>query len=169
MLRRYTSFGRPSTKIVTDAQNLGDYPFERLAKLIEVVAELGVEGEEFDKLFEFIVAALEMRRGETAGAGLLRDRGFQKLEANQPYEAIRLLGRALERFVKREHRDDLISCLIALSDAYTRAGLFWAARSCALSAADRCLAYFHGGAAPDDDTNHDAKPGCVSQDGRSIK
>jgi hypothetical protein len=129
-------------QIVTDAENLGDYPFEQLAKVIEGLAELGVEGEEFDKVFEFVVGALETRRGETAGAGLLRDRGFQKLEANKPYEAISLLGRALERFVGREHRDDLISCLVALSDAYTRAGLLWAARSCALSAAERCLAYF---------------------------
>lgn len=130
-------------QIVVDAENLGDYPFERLVTLIEELAELGVEGEEFDRLFEFVVAALETRRGETAGAGLLRDRGIQKLKGNKPYEAISLFGRALEPFVKREHREDLISCLIGLSDAYTRAGLLWAARSCALLAAERCLAYFH--------------------------
>jgi hypothetical protein len=129
-------------QIVTDAENLGDYPFERLAKIIEEVAELGTEGEEFDKLFESVVKALEKRRGESTGAGLLKDRGFQKLVANKPYEAISLLGRAMERFVKREYRDDLIFCLMALSDAYAKAGLLWAARSCALSAAERCLAYF---------------------------
>lgn len=129
-------------QIVTDAENLGDYPFERLANLIEELAELGAEGVEFDKLFESIVDTLEKRRGEATGAGLLRDRGFQKLEANRPYEAISLLGRAMERFIKREHRQDLIFCLMALSDAYTKAGLLWAARSCALAAAERCLAYF---------------------------
>ena len=106
------------------------------------MAELGAEGAEFDKLFEAIVSALEKRRGEASGAGLLRDRGFQKLGANRPYEAISLLGRAMERFIKREHRHDLIFCLMALSDAYTKAGLLWAARSCALAAAERCLAYF---------------------------
>jgi hypothetical protein len=130
-------------QIVTDAENLGDYPFERLAALIEELGELGIEGEEFNELFESVVAALERRRGETAGAGLLRDRGFQKLEAKKLYEAISLLGRAMERFAKREHRKDLIFCLMALSDAYAGAGLLWAARGCSLSAVERCLAYFH--------------------------
>ncbi len=129
-------------QIVSDAENLGDYPFERLAKLIEELAELGTEGKEFDKLFESVVEVIEKRRGEAAGAGLLSDRGFQKLEANKPYEAISLLGRAMERFFKREHRNDLIFCLMALSDAYANVGLLWASRSCALSAAERCLAYF---------------------------
>ena len=129
-------------QIVVDAENLGDYPFERLAKFIDVFGEMGVDSEDFDVLFENVVSALEKRRGEVAGAGLLRDRGFKKLEANKPYEAISLLGRAMERFAKREHRDDLIFCMMGLSEAYIMAGLLWAARSCALSAAERCLAYF---------------------------
>jgi hypothetical protein len=129
-------------QIVKDADHLGDYPFELLARLVEELAKVGFDDDSFDALLESVILALEKRRGETAGAGLLRDRGFQKLEAGKPYEAISLLGRAMERFVKREHRDDLIFCLMALSDAYVKAGLFWAARSCTLSAAERCLAYF---------------------------
>lgn len=129
-------------QIATDAERMGDYPFERLVKLIEVLGEMGVESEGFDKLFETVVTALEKRRGEAVGAGLLRDHGYKKIEANRPYEAISLLGRAMERFVKREHRDDLIFCMMGLSEAYMRVGLLWAARSCALSAAERCLAYY---------------------------
>ncbi|MFQ3456232.1 hypothetical protein PMN64_23405, partial [Bradyrhizobium sp. UFLA01-814] len=136
---------RDLNQIVSDAENLGDYPFERLANLIEELAELGADSPEFDALFERIIGKLESRRGEVAGAGLLKDRGFQKLKADKPYEAISLLGRAMERFVKREHRNDLIFCLMALSDAYTKAGLLWAGRSCALSATERCLAYFREG------------------------
>lgn len=49
----------------------------------------------------------------------------------------------MERFIKREHRDDLIFCLMGLSQAYHDAGLLWAARSCALAATERCFAYFH--------------------------
>ena len=48
----------------------------------------------------------------------------------------------MERFIKREHRDDLIFCLMGLSQAYHEAGLPWAARSCALAATERCFAYF---------------------------
>ncbi|HIH2748569.1 hypothetical protein L3V59_40105 [Burkholderia aenigmatica] len=130
------------SQIVVDAENLGDYPFERLAKLIEEISALGVDDEEFDQLFESVVAALEKRRGEAAGAGMLRERGIKKLEAGKPYEAISLLGRAMERFVKREHRHDLIFCLVTLYHAYLEVGLLWAARCCALSACERCLAYF---------------------------
>ena len=129
-------------KIVEESEPLGDYPFDRLPALINEFAELGVESAEFDKLFELVVTALEKRKGEAAGAELLSDRGFKKLEAGHPYEAISLLGRAMERFIKREHRDDLIFCLMGLSQAYHEAGLPWAARSCALAATERCFAYF---------------------------
>jgi hypothetical protein len=129
-------------KIVEESEPLGDYPFDRLPTLINEFAELGVESTEFDKLFELVVTALEKRKGEAAGAELLSDRGFKKLEAGCSYEAISLLGRAMERFIKREHRDDLIFCLMGLSQAYYEADLLWAARSCALAATERCFAYF---------------------------
>ncbi len=129
-------------KIVEESEPLGDYPFDRLPALINEFAELGAESAEFDKLFELVVSALEKRKGEAASAELLNDRGFKKLEAGHPYEAISLLGRAMERFIKREHRDDLIFCLMGLSQAYYEAGLVWAARSCALAATERCFAYF---------------------------
>ena len=133
---------RTLSQILNDAEGLGDYPFERLGNIVKELGELGVESKEFDRLFNAIVINLEKRRGEATGAELLRDRGLQKLKADKPYEAIRLLGRAMERFVKREHREDLIFCLMGLSEAYAMAGLFWAARSCALSATERCLAYY---------------------------
>ena len=48
----------------------------------------------------------------------------------------------MERFVKREDRDDLIFCLMALSDSTPRQGFSGRReRGCALSAAERCLAY----------------------------
>jgi hypothetical protein len=112
-------------KIVEESEPLGDYPFDRLPALVNEFAESGAESAEFDKLFELVVAALEKRKGDAAGAELLNDRGFKKLEAGHPYEAISLLGRAMERFIKREHRDDLIFCLMGLSQAYHEAGLLW--------------------------------------------
>jgi len=130
------------SQIVADAEGLGDYPFERLAKLIQEIGTFGIDDDEFDNLFESVISVLEERRGEAAGAGMLRDRAMKKLEAGKHYEAIRLLGRALERFTKREHRNDLIFCLMALYQAYRNVGLLWAARCCVLSACERCLAYF---------------------------
>lgn len=129
-------------KIVEESEPLGDYPFDRLPELVNQFADLGSESAEFDKLFELVVTTLEKRKGDSAGAELLCDQGFKKLKGGHPYQAISLLGRAMERFIKREHRDDLIFCLMGLSDAYRDAGLLWAARSCALAATERCFAYF---------------------------
>jgi hypothetical protein len=134
---------RTFQKIVEESEPLGDYPFHRLPALVKEFAEIGADSAEYDKLFELVVTALEKRKGDAAGAEMLSDRGFKKLEAGHPYEAISFLGRAMVRFIKREHRDDLIFCLMSLSHAYHKAGLLWAARSCALTAAERCSAYFH--------------------------
>ena len=113
-----------------------------LPALVNEFAEMAVESAEFDKLFELVVTALEKRKGEATGAELLCERGFKKLATGHPYEAISLLGRAMERFIKREHRNELILCLMGLSQAYHEAGLLWAARSCALASTERCFAYF---------------------------
>jgi hypothetical protein len=80
-------------KIVEESEPLGDYPFHRLPALVKEFAGLGVDSAEFDELFELVVTALEKRKGDAAGAELLSDRGFKKLEAGHPYEAISLLGR----------------------------------------------------------------------------
>jgi hypothetical protein len=130
-------------KIINEAESLGDYPVERLINLLNEMGMLGINSEEFDKLLESVIVTLEKRRSDVAGAGLLRDHGNRKLEAGKHYEAISLLGRALKRFIKRECRGDLVFCLMSLSFAYRDAGLLWVARSCALTAIDRCLAYFN--------------------------
>jgi hypothetical protein len=129
-------------EIIKDAEKLGDFPFERLANLLTEMSALGIASDEFDNAFELVIATLEKRRSDIAGAIPLMEHGFRKLEAGLHYEAINLLGRALERLIKREHRDDLIFCLMGLASAYTDAGLLWAARCCALAATERCVAYF---------------------------
>jgi hypothetical protein len=131
------------TNIVEDAKHLGDYPFEPFVKLIETLADLGMEGTRFEELFENVVLLLEARRGEGVGGEALLQRGFQKLENGQYYEAIRFFGRAQDRFIKREYRQELIFSLAGASGAYERAGLYWAARNNALACLERCLAYFH--------------------------
>jgi hypothetical protein len=110
---------------VADSRNLGDYPFEKFSGLIEVFGQVA-EGKAFDELFESVVAVLEARRSEGAGGEALLERAYQRLEAGKTYEAIRLFGRAQERFIKREYRDELISALMGLCHAYEDAGLLWA-------------------------------------------
>ena len=129
-------------RVVEDSKHLGDYPFERFAKLVHVMGDLRIDDEAFDTLFEQVVEVLETRRSETAGGEALLERGFQKLRAKKPYEAIRLFGRAQERFIKRECREELVSALMGSCLAYENVGLLWAARNNALSATERCLAHF---------------------------
>ena len=135
-------WGRCSA-IIAEAEHLGDYPLERFVNLIKVLGELGLDSAAFDSLFERALAALEKRRSEVAGGELLTDKGFQKLKLRKIYEAVRLFGRALERFIKHESRNDLIKVLMGLCTAYEQAGLLWAARNCALTAVERCLASYH--------------------------
>lgn len=129
-------------QVVEDSKPLGDYPFERFARLIEVLGEVGIDNPAFDALFESVVEVLQMRRSEAAGGQALLDRGFQKLKAKRYYEAIRLFGRAQERFIKREYREELVSALMGSALAYEGAGLLWAARNNALSATERCFAHY---------------------------
>jgi hypothetical protein len=130
------------SKVVTDAEHLGDYPFERFFKLIEVLGEVVTDSAAFDGLFENVVRVLQSRRSEGEGGLALLERGFQKLKADNVYDAIRLFGRAQESFIKREYREALVSSLAGCSIAYEQAGLLWAARNCALTAAERCLAFY---------------------------
>lgn len=130
-------------EIVNNAEQLGDFPFERLVNLLTEMSSLGIASDEFDKAFELVITILEKRRSDVAGAIPLMEHGYRKLHAGLNYEAISLLGRALERLIKYEYREDLIFCLLGLASAYGDAGLLWAARNCALAATERCLAYFY--------------------------
>jgi hypothetical protein len=134
----WSDFGQ----VVEDSKRLGDYPFEKFAKLLENMGDFDFGGNGFDALFEKVLSELEARRSDSAGGEMLLKRGFQKLEADEPYEAIRYFGRAQERFIKREDRQELISALMGASIAYEQAGLLWAARNNALAAAERCVAHY---------------------------
>ena len=129
-------------KVVTDAESLGDYPFERFYKLVQAFGEIFPASGRFDQFFENVVRALEGRRSEGESGVALLGRGFQKLKGDKPYDAIRLFGRAQERLFRREYREELVSSLAGAAQAYGHVGLFWAARSCALAAVERCLAFY---------------------------
>ena len=132
--------------VITKAEGLGDYPLESLADCIRVFGDVISDSAEYDGLFDATVALMERRSGEgTAGKALL-DRGFQLLDADRYYEAIRVIGRAQRKLVKHEYRRDLIMALVACGIAYEQAGLLWAARSNLLAAATRAFAHFteHG-------------------------
>jgi hypothetical protein len=83
------------------------------------------------------------REGDAVVGRMLLQRGLQKLDNDQPYEAIRLLGRSQQLLAIRECRRELISAYAACSHAYEKASLLWAARSSMLFATTQALNLFH--------------------------
>jgi hypothetical protein len=128
--------------VVERVDSLGDYPVERIHELIARAGEYVPESPEFDALYDELVGLLERRRSEAEGGIAYLRRGTQKLEKGFHYDAIRMLGRAETRLIKAEYVEELVETLVAIGEAYNRAGLKWAARAKALIAADRLLSTF---------------------------
>ena len=122
-------------EVVRESEGLVGYPLE---PLVQILTELGdyLEGRPaYDALFEVIVEVSSRRKGEVVAARMLLRRGGQHLKADQPYDAIRLVGRALRGLYKHESRDEIVRALYLCGIAYERAGLLWAARGSMLHAA----------------------------------
>lgn len=131
------------TEVIARAQRLGDYPVEHLAALLQEMGQFVPDSQAYDEMFDRLVELLETHRSEGEGGIALLERGFQKLKAAKPYDAIRFFGRAQERLTKREYRRHLVAALGGCAHAYEQVGLLWAARNCVLEAVERCLAFFH--------------------------
>src|SRR5262249_22922185 len=114
--------------VFEQSKGLLNFPTRKLIDLIMEIGDVFPIDNTFDEIFEAVlVLAQERDSSATAGRMLLR-RGMQKLDHDQPYEAIRLLGRAQQRLALRECRDELVTALALCARAYEAAGLLWAAR-----------------------------------------
>lgn len=122
-------------EIIPACSGLAGFPFEPLRQIVVEMGRLLPDVPEYEELFNAVVAAATIREGEMCAARMLMARGEQQLEAERPYEAIRLLGRALCGLFKEESRTDAVRALYGCAHAYERVGLLWAARGTLLSAA----------------------------------
>ena len=129
--------------IFEQSEGLIDFPARQFIDLLMELGEVFPLDEAFDELFEVVLSVAQKRDSSaTAGLMLLR-RGAQKLERGQPYEAIRVLGRAHQRLALRECREELVAALALCARAYEAAGLFWAARASMLLAASQAVREFY--------------------------
>lgn len=120
-------------EVLHSSEGFGTFPFE---ELVDSLSELGPyigDSEAFDKLYSEMAELQAKRRGDGEAAGMLVDRGLQKLNQNDPYAAIRWFGQAIDRLIKKEFERELLRALGGLAVAYDKVGLWWAARMCALS------------------------------------
>lgn len=128
--------------VVHQAEGTVGFPLEPLIALIKELGSHIGDREAYGKLFEAIVKIASEREGEVLAARMLLNRGAQRLEANDPFDAIRFIGRALSSLYKHESRHDLVRALGLCSVAYDRGDLFWAARGAALTACSIAISDF---------------------------
>ena len=120
--------------IVRRAKALIGYPVTGLFALVIDLGDQISENEAYERLVDEISELSAARDGEIAAASVLVRRGGQLLEAGKPYEAIKVLGRALGRLYKNETSAELVRALYLCASAYEQVGLLWAARGTVLSA-----------------------------------
>lgn len=125
--------------ILDRVQNLGEYPAEKLPKIIEIFGSIVSDDSQYDELCEKLAGFISKRRSEGEAGIILLKRGRQKLEADKRYDGIKFLGKATSLLIKREYRGELFDSLFLIAVAYRGAGLLWAARSTCLAA---CLNAF---------------------------
>lgn len=117
------------------ASGLGEYKADRLVQMVEVAGNVAGNDPAYNDLVEKTAEFVSKRKSEAEGALILLKRA-QKLDFDNNFEMIRLLGKAAIGLTKKEYTDHLIEALQLLMLAYRSAGLLWAARaSCAFLAA----------------------------------
>ncbi len=127
------------TAILDKSRGLGQYPFDSYKRLIFELGEFITDSDAYEKLFDTVVTIQEERTSEGESGAALTNRGIQKLGASKVYDAIKLFGRAQEKLIKEEYKDELVTCLIACGRAYKASGLHWAARFNLLAALSICI------------------------------
>ncbi|MDD2583024.1 MAG: hypothetical protein PHR66_13630, partial [Desulfuromonadaceae bacterium] len=122
-------------EVVLQSRGLVGFPLEPLVEILMESGDVIGNLPAYTQIFETIVEITAKRKGDVVAAQLLVKRGAQLLDGEQPYEAIRTLGRALRRLYKHESRHDIVHALYLCGNAYEEIGLLWAARGTLLSAA----------------------------------
>lgn len=121
--------------IVKAGESLVGFPFSDLYELFSEIDEAFGENEQYEELLDYFTEHTSRRDGERKAAKLCLKRGVRRLESNQPYQAIKLIGKSLVKLHKNESKKDLYAALNVLAVAYERVGLLWASRANLLLAA----------------------------------
>ncbi len=121
--------------IVKEGESLVGFSFQELYDLVTVLDDFFGEVKSYEALLDFFTEQASSREGESQGALLWLKRGARRLDSDEPYQAIKLIGKSLAGLNKKEVRKDLYAALNLMSEAYRRVGLLWASRANLLYAA----------------------------------
>ncbi|WP_073999740.1 hypothetical protein [Serratia plymuthica] len=122
-------------EIMKEGENLVGFSFNEVSDLVTELDSLFGELESYENLLDYITEYTSRREGEVRGAILWLKRGARRLESNEPYQSIKLIGKSLGALYKKESQKDLYAALNILSKAYAKVGLLWASRANLLLAA----------------------------------
>lgn len=119
--------------IIDKAEGLGEFPAELVDKLVQTISEFAPDNSAFDELIEKLADFMGRRHFDGKQGELFLHQGKRKLKAELPSQAIAWIGKAALCFAKKEFEHEQVEALYSLAVAYRGIGLYWAARSCALS------------------------------------
>lgn len=122
-------------EIMKEGENLVGFSFNEVSNLVTELDSFFGELESYENLLNYITEYTSRREGEVRGAVLWLKRGAKRLESNQPYQSIKLIGRSLAALYKKESKKNLYAALNILSAAYKKVGLLWASRASLLLSA----------------------------------
>ena len=121
--------------VLEKASGLGEFKADRLVQMVEIAGQIAGNDPAYNDLVENTAEFVSNRKSEAEGALILLKRA-QKLDFDDNFDMIRLLGKTAIGLAKKEYSDHLIEALQLLMLAYRSAGLLWASRaSCAFLAA----------------------------------
>lgn len=122
-------------EIMKEGENLVGFSFGEISDLVTELDIFFGELESYENLLDYLTEYTSRREGEVRGAVLWLKRGARRLESNEPYQSIKLIGKSLAPLYKKESKKHLYAALNILSAAYAKVGLLWAARANLLLAA----------------------------------
>jgi hypothetical protein len=121
--------------IVKDGELLVGFSFNELYDLVTELDSIFGEVDSYELLLDYFTEQTSRRDGDTKGALLSLKRGARRLESDEPYQAIKLIGKSLMGLYKKEAKKDLYLALNLLSECYQKVDLLWASRANLLLAA----------------------------------
>lgn len=114
------------TFLFEKSRNYLEIPFEQLRDITKKFGLILPESTHYDDLLDVIAQIESIRVSELSSGKLYMERGITKLENDLGRASLVYFGKAARKLAKEESKIDFYYCLMLLSDAYKRVGLYWA-------------------------------------------
>jgi hypothetical protein len=112
-----------------------EIPFEQLKSLVDVYEKVLHDNQYYDHLIEIVAEIEAVRVSELSSAKRYLARAITKLENEHYRESLIYLGKASRKLAKEESQSIYYSCLMLISETYSKLSLYWASYNALISAA----------------------------------